>query len=157
MDFKIILEGADKFHRAVQLTDAATRANTISAIERGTKAVVAKAKARAPKRSSEMAETIRDEYSKSGLVGYVKVGYGKLLRRSRASTAEKRNKLKAKRRRKGSKSGQGAYAPVIERGDKRRNREAKPFMYPALNEQRPSIIKELEAAPVKAAKTGGLT
>jgi HK97 gp10 family phage protein len=157
MDIKIVLQGVDAFKRAIRLSDAGTRANTIAAIERGTQAVEAKAKAKAPRLSGEMAETIRDEYSKDRLVGYVKVGYGKLLRRSHASTAERKKRLKERRRRKGSKSGQGAYAPVIERGDKRRNRQPQPFMIPALNEERPTIIKELADAPIKAAQAGGLT
>lgn len=156
MDIKMVLEGVDQFKRAIQLTDAGTRQRTIAAIFRGTKAVAAKAKARAPRKSGEMAETIRDEYSKEGLVGFVKVGYGKLLRRSRASTAEKRKKLKTSRQKRGAKTGEGAYSPVIERGDRRRNRAPHPFLIPSFNEERPEIIKELEAAPIAAATTGGL-
>jgi hypothetical protein len=156
MDIKAALMGVDAFKRAVALTDAGTKARTIAAIQRGTQAVAAKARARAPKRSGEMAGTIRDEYSESGLIGYVKVGFGKLLRRSRGATAEKRAKTKKRRKAKGSKSGQGSYAPVIERGDKRRNREARPFVVPALREERPQIVRELEAAPEHAAKAGGL-
>lgn len=156
MDIKLVLEGVDQFKRAIQLTDVGTRQRTIAAVSRGTKAIAAKAKARAPRKSGEMAETIRDEYSKDGMIGFVKVGYGKLLRRSRASKAEKRKKLKASRLKQGSKTGEGAYAPVIERGDRRRGREPHPFLIPSLNEERPEIIKELEAAPIAAATTGGL-
>jgi hypothetical protein len=38
-----------------------------------------------------MAGTIRDEYSKDRLIGYVRVGFGKLLRRSKASTEARKS------------------------------------------------------------------
>jgi hypothetical protein len=164
------LDGVPKFVRAVELTNEHTRSRTIAAIERGTKAVAAKAREKVPRVSGELAQTIRDEYSKDRLVGYVKAGFGKLQRRSRASTAE--GKARAKARREHSKlqmalansskqalsvADLGVYSPVVERGDPRRHHPAHPFLVPSLVEQKPSIIADLAAAPEKAAQEAGLT
>jgi hypothetical protein len=118
----------------------------VQAIRVGTKQVCAGAIGRAHRVSGEMASTIRDEYSKDGLVGYAKVGYGKLLRRSKSGTAAGKARLVAKRKVRGSKSGLGAYAPVVERGDPRRHHLPHPFMVPSLEAARPAIISGIEQA-----------
>jgi hypothetical protein len=165
----LALNGVPELFRALELTNAGTCAETIKAIERGTKAVAAGASARAPRRSGEMAHTIRDEYSSDKMTGYVKVGYGKLMRRSRASSAEARDKHLAKRQSKrlqlalagSSKQALsvldlGVYAPVVERGDKRRHKPAHPFTIPALIAERPAIMSDLKNAPIKAAHQAGI-
>jgi hypothetical protein len=155
--FTTVLDGVPRLLRQIQLTDAGTRARTIAAIQRGTKRVAAAARTRAPKVSGEMASTIRDEYSKDGMIGYVKVGFGKLLRRSQASSAARRDRLTKRRKAKGAKSGKGSYAPVVEHGDKRRHKKAHPFVIPAFQAERSSIETELKQATVDGAKAGGLS
>ncbi len=170
LNVKFILDSAAKFAREMELLDAETKTRTKQAIERGTRAVVAKAKARAPKRSGELAYSVRAEFSKNGMVGYAKAGFGKLLRRSRAATqkgqerAQRRgeqNKLNyalANNSRQAlSSSDIGVYAPVVERGDPRRHHRPHPFMIPSLAEEKPTIIQDLADAPIKAAKGLGLT
>jgi hypothetical protein len=168
-NLKVALMNVGNFKRQLELMDAGTRQRTIDAIDRGTRAVVAKGRARAPKRSGELAGTVRAEFSKNKLVGYAKVGFGKLLRKSRAGTTaglarakERREKNRYKLALAGtsiqamSVIDLGVYAPVVERGDKKRNKPAKPFMYPSLAEEKPGIMQELGEAPLKAAKGAGL-
>lgn len=167
---KVVLENVANFKRQIELMDDRTRERTVRAIERGTRAVVAKGKARAPKVSGEMAFTVRAEFNKTGLVGYAKVGFGKLIRRSRAATQKgaarakqrgEQNKLNYalanNSRQAMSVSDLGVYAPVVERGDKKRRHHAHPFMTPSLAEEKPVIIKELGDAPLNAAKDAHLT
>jgi hypothetical protein len=158
----------EKFNREIRLMNEHTRSNVKEAVRRGTREVDAGAEARAPKRSGELASTIRDEYSKSGLVGYAKAGYGKLTRRSRATTPE--GKAKAQARRENMKlqlalantSKQalsvvnlGVYAPVVERGDKRRHKPARPFMVPAFKAAKPAIMSEMKTALNSATRETG--
>lgn len=151
-----ILEGVPRFVRQLQLADVATRERTIAAVKRGTQRVAAAARSRAPVKSGEMASTIRDEYSKDGLVGFVKVGFGKLPRRSRASTIAKQQKLAKKRRARGTRAGKGSYAPVVERGDPRRHHRPHPFVMPAFNAEKSGIVDEIAKATHEGAKAGGL-
>jgi hypothetical protein len=152
-----LLDGVPRLLRQLQLADAATRERTIAAIERGTKRVAAGARQRAPKLTGEMAGTIRDEYSKDRLIGYVRVGFGKLLRRSKASTEARRQRLAKRRRSKGSRSGEGTYSPVIERGDPRRHRKAHPFLMPAFEGEKPGIISDIGQATKEGAHAAGLS
>jgi hypothetical protein len=174
-DVKIttVLEGVPNFVRAVQRTDERTRVETIAAVKRGAEIVAAKARARAPRRSGELAETIRPEPSKNEMVFYVKAGYGKLLRRSRANSSQRAAKQFAKQqsRREGNKlqlalannSRQalsvvdlGVYAPVVERGDRRRHKPKRPFLVPSLVEEREAIAADIKRAPERAAREAGL-
>lgn len=136
------LEGFDKLARELKLANVETRKNVVDAIAKNTKAIAATARALAPKRTGEMAGTIRDEYANDGLVGMVKVGIGKLPRRSKAKTPQGLKRAKGRRR----KVGPGAYAPVVERGDKRRNRAPHPFLIPSLEQQKPTAINDIDGA-----------
>lgn len=144
-DIKIglLLTGVPQLQRALELADPKTRAATKIVIRRGTEAVVADAKRRIHSVSGELASTVRGEYSDDGMIGYVKVGYGKLPRRSRASTAERQAHLARARKRSSTKTGKGAYGPVIERGDPRRHHRPHPFVMPALADHRAEIIDGL--------------
>lgn len=148
-----LLAGVPDLARKLQLMDATTRARTIAAVERGTKAVAAQARLRAPRVTDEMASTIRDEYSPDKLVGFVKVGMGKLPRRSQATTDKgKRRFAKIAKQR---KVGRGAYAPVVERGDPRRHHKAHPFLIPSLVDEKPTIIADLAQATKDGAAVAG--
>lgn len=150
-----LLEGVPELIRRIELTDAATRVGTVAAIQRGTKRIAADARQRAPKVTGEMASTIRDEYSKDGLTGYVKAGFGKLPRRSRAAAAARQNRLASRRSAKGTKAGKGSYAPVVERGDPKRHHKPHPFVMPAFVAAQPGIKEDLARATVIGAKEGG--
>lgn len=165
---KVVLQNVEKFNREIKLMNERTRSNVKGAVRRGTQAVVAGAESRAPKRSGELASTIRDEYSESGLIGYAKAGYGKLTRRSRATTPE--GKAKAQVRRENAKlqlalantskqamsvASLGVYAPVVERGDKRRHKPARPFMIPAFKAAKPTIMSEMKEALATSTRETG--
>lgn len=137
-----VLEGFDRLARELKLAVPETKARVVAAIRKNTQAVASKAKVAAPRRSGTMAGTIRDEYSDDGLVGFIKVGFGKLPRRSKAFTAG--GKIRARRRNR--TLGPGAQAPIIERGDPRRNRKPEPFLNPSLASQRPTVVNDVNTA-----------
>ena len=138
----IALLGADQLKRALQLAKPKTQARFKVAIQKNTKAIAVKAKAAAPKVTGEMASTIRDEYTNDGMVGLVKVGEGKLPRRSKAKTAAGQKRAKARKR----KVGKGAYAPVVERGDPKRKHKPHPFLVPSFSSQKSTAISDMTHA-----------
>jgi hypothetical protein len=139
-----VLGGAERLIREFKLLDPRVKARTVAAIQKNTKAVAAKTKAVAPVKTGEMASTIRDEYSENGLIGYVKVGFGKLPRRSKATTEKGKARFaKLKNRR---KIGRGAYAPVIDRGDPRRHIKARHFLAQPFQDQKPTAIADINHA-----------
>jgi hypothetical protein len=157
--YSIILENTLEVIRAAELADVNIRNRTIAAIHRGTLAVVSGAEHRAPKRTGTLAWTIRGEFSKDGLTGFAKAGYGKLLRRSKSRTAAVRdrhlrkladNKLQARlagtSKQALSVSDLGVFAPVVERGDARRHHRAHPFMIPSYKAEAPRIEQSILAA-----------
>jgi len=125
------LVGAEQLQRALKLAIPVTAARVRSAVQKNTKTVAARAEAKAPKKTGELASTIRDEYSQDGLVGFVKAGYGKLPRRSKAGTMKGQQRAKGRTR----KTGRGAYAPVVDRGDPRRNITATHFLASPFEQQ----------------------
>ncbi len=140
--FTTVLGGAEELKRALQLAIPHTRANVVAAVKHNTEAVEAKAQAAAPKVTGELASTIRSEYTNDGLVGTVKVGYGNLPRRSRATTAKGVKRAKGRTR----KTGKGAYAPVVDRGDPRRHIKAQQFLTRPFEQQKPGAIKDIDHA-----------
>lgn len=137
-----LLAGAEQLERALKLANPKTKAAVVAAIQKNAKEIAAKARAAAPKVTGEMVSTIRDEYSTDGLVGYVKVGFGKLPRRSKAGTIAGIARAKARKR----TVGRGAYAPVVERGDPRRHHLPHPFLMPAYAQDKPTAIKDITNA-----------
>ncbi len=136
------LVGAEQLNRALKLAIPHVAANMRAAIEKNTKAIASAAKARAPHLTGELANTIRDEYSQDGFAGFVKVGKGKLPRRSRAVTAKGQTRAKGRQR----KTGQGAYAPVVERGDPRRHHKPHPFLIPSFTARKPTAMADISHA-----------
>ncbi len=134
------LVGAEQLNRALKLAIPHVAANMRAAIQKNTKAIASAAKARAPKLSGELASTIRDEYSTDGFAGFVRVGKGKLPRRSRAVTVKGRARVRTR------KAGQGAYAPVVERGDPRRHHRPHPFLIPSFTARKPTAMADISHA-----------
>ena len=136
------LAGAERLIRAIKLANPATKARVGAAIKKNTKAVAAGAIGRARKVTGEMVSTIRDTYSDDGLTGFVRVGLGKLPRRSKATTAKGIKRAKGRKR----PIGRGAYGAVVERGDPRRHHRAHPFLVPALVADKPTAQADIKAA-----------
>lgn len=162
---QVVLEGAPELIRRVQLMETRQRERTKGAIRRGTHNVVTRAQRLVPKRTRELESTIRAEFSRDGMVGYAKAGYGQLLRRSKSSSQSVRFK-KAKARREErqlqlrlantskqafSVADLGIYAMVVEFGDRKRNKPRRPFMNPAFAQETPAIRKDLQQALQKSA------
>lgn len=161
MRIKASIANVEAFVREQKLRDVNTRKQVSVAIRRGTDDVRNGAERRAPERTGELRSTIRAEFSKDGLTGFVKAGYGKLQRRSRAVTAGGKARAKSQRRTaKNSRDAQrqltlGVYAPVVERGDPRRNKPARAFMNPSLRAERPKIQQSIARAMDKGMSVGG--
>jgi hypothetical protein len=136
--FSMALRGAPELIRQLKLASPATQARVAATIKRDTEAVANAARAAAPKLTGEMAGTIRAEFSTNGLIGYVKVGIGKLRRRS-TSTGKRH-------RRRTVQTGPGAYAPVVEHGDPRRHHKPEPFLEPSFQAKKPQIMQDITAA-----------
>lgn len=155
----VYLTGVKELERRVALMDKRVQARVRVSVRRGTEAIEAGARQRAPVKTGELMYSIRSEYTKDKLTGYVKAGYGKLLRRSRAvKDKEKLRYQGAKSRREerrlqlrlaqGSKQALtvadlGVYAPVVEHGDPRRNKPKRAFMYPSFEAEVPAIHSAL--------------
>jgi hypothetical protein len=156
------LDGVDRLARAVLMADQHVREQMRGAVERGTQAVTNKAHARVKKRTGELDSTIRAEFSKDHLTGFVRVGYGTLVRRGRAKTdkaqlaAERRKRVQRSQkilshRFRGAGIGSaaalkqldlGVYAPVVEYSRKK----GRPFLNPALRLEKPGIIADMNRA-----------
>lgn len=161
--FSTVIEGADKLSRAMKLSVPAIRTRTVAAIKKNTEAVLVRSESKVPRKSGELASTGRAEFANDGLVGMVKYGYGVLPRRSKATTSSGRTRFALRRqqqkeqrrlqlalarnsRQAFSVADLGIYAPVIERGDKRRHRQPHPYLIPAFSEQKPQAVQDINAA-----------
>lgn len=116
--------------------------------------------------AGELRDTIRDEYSADGFTGFVKAGYGKLKRRSKRSAKPKKQgperyatfmrRLHREALAMDAMRASGVYAMVVEYGDPRRNKPARPFMRRALSGNKAGhnarLRAALEAATRKAAQ-----
>lgn len=161
------LTGVPNLIGKIRMMDVRVQQRVREAVRKGTEAVTAGARQRAPKVSGELAASIRSEFEKDGLTGWTKAGYGKLLRRMKSKTgdrtqryaeakarhAQRRQQLRvAKNSRQALKLADlGVYAPVVERGDKRRNKPKRPFMYPSLHQETPAIASNIARAVRRSA------
>lgn len=91
-------------------------------------------------KSGEVKSTIREEFSQNGLVGFVRVGYGTLKRRSRSKVKRRRSV------RTPDSQAPGVYAMVLEFGSKHQNRPPHPFLFPALDAARPNFERRAQEA-----------
>lgn len=118
-----------------------------------TDAVLRGAEARVPVRSSELKNTLRASYGTptdpDALMGFVMAGYGSLKRRLRGSNKRTQSAYWLRKYRGKMQQGPklpGEYAMVVEFGDAKRNKPAEPYLFPALEEQRPLLVAEATAA-----------
>ena len=118
-----------------------------------TDAVLRGAEARVPVRSSELKDTLRASYGTpsdpDALMGFVMAGYGSLKRRLRGGNKRSQSAYWLRKYRGKMQQGPklpGEYAMVVEFGDAKRNKPAEPYLFPALEEQRPLLIAEATAA-----------
>lgn len=157
------VRGVREFTQGVKLTNDRMRQRAAGIIRRGTERIAGTAKQLVPKRSGELASTIRAEFSDDGMVGWARAGYGKLVRRN-AKQAQKdrfRKRNKFRKKFKGSAAALkaldlGVYAPVVEYGDKRRRRKPREYMKRAFRTNAHTIQSEFERLPRDAARDGGL-
>jgi hypothetical protein len=145
-----VVSGISEVRTAFRMLDTGLQARLRGAVAESTHAIEGGAKARVAVSGpnsrkakgrpgpGELRDSIRSEFSESGFVGYVKAGYGKLRRSSKAKAptsagqARRQGKLRAKaKRRAGSTKGLGMHAMVIEYGAPREGKEAQPYIRPA--------------------------
>lgn len=156
------LSGVPELERKVRLLDRNVQERMRKTVRTGTDRVTAGAHQRAPKVTGELAYSIRSEFTKDGLTGYTKAGFGKLLRRTRATKnavryqrAKERAQARAEHLRLQSRLANnsrqalsvadlGVYAPVVERGDRKRNKPKREFMYPSFEAEVDGIKSQMQ-------------
>lgn len=145
-----IVSGLSQVRTAFRLLDTGLQARLRGAVAETTHAVRAGAVSRVPVSGpnarkaknrpgpGELRDTIREEFGSDGFAGYVKAGYGKLKRASRAKPpktagqARRQAKLQAKARSRSLASrGIGQYAMVVEFGSPKEGKAPQPYMRPA--------------------------
>lgn len=115
---------------SLSLLNVAGRRRLERQVDKSSAAIEAGAKARVPKRTGELEKTIRRKVSRSGMSAAVMAGYGELARKGKAKGARSRGQK--------VNDGKGVYAPVVEFGSQ--TNPAEPFMFPALEAEKPSFI-----------------
>jgi hypothetical protein len=151
MSVRVTISGWGTVLRDVQVIGQLGLANVRQVVKRTANRIADGARARVPRRSGELASTIRTTMlpeTGSGDVGLVQVGYGKLPRRGATSDRTKRRSRLLNDR--------GVYAPVIEFGDAKRNKPAKPFLFPAAEEAQAGFVLDMAQALNGAATSQGL-
>lgn len=133
--------GVPNVRTALRVLQPETQKRLAGEVETTANRVVAGAKGRVPVLSGELEGTIRHDTSKDGLVAFVKAGYGSLKRRSRAKVGSKRRRQRAKQL---GPVEPGIYAMVVEFGGQ--GREAQPYLFPALEQERAGHVSRADAA-----------
>lgn len=115
---------------SLSMLDMAGRNRLEKAVDTSSAKILAGAQARVPRRSGELAKTLRRKVSSSKLSATIMAGYGELARKGKARVARARGVA--------VNEGAGVYAPVVEFGSQRS--PAEPFLFPALEAEKPSFI-----------------
>lgn len=140
------LSGANVVVGKLRAMDTVAKRLLAGAVKRATLRTAGRARSTVRRKSGELASTIRSEFSRDGLAGWVKAGYGKLPRGSRAKSYAAKRRLAAKRRAKGVIVGRGAYGPIIEYGNPKRGARPFKFLKPAYEAERNGFRREAESA-----------
>lgn len=167
MSMKItsVVTGVNEVRTAFRMLDTGLQSRLRAAVADTTTEVKAGAMARVPVSGpnarkakgrpgpGELRDTIRAEIGGDGFVGYVKAGYGKLGRSSRArkatsaGQARRQRKLRAKARKRSlAAQGVGKYAMVIEFGSPKEHKAAQPYMRPARQAAIPGHAARIQTA-----------
>lgn len=169
-----VVTGINQVRTAFRMLDTGLQARLRGAVAETTHAVREGAASRVPVSGpgsrkakgrpgpGELRDSIREEFSREGFTGYVKAGFGKLTRRSRAGAGtrkgqEKRNvKIAASRRARALTShGLGKYAMVIEYGSPNKGKAAQPYMRPARHAEDANHRARVERAIAGAVTAAG--
>lgn len=169
-----VVSGVNQVRTAFRLLDTDLQHRLRTAVAETTSDVTAGARARAPVSGpnarkakwrpgpGELRDSIRGEIGSDGFVGYVKAGYGKLRRSSRAGApksvgqARRQQKLRAKAKARSLASrGIGQHAMVIEYGSPAQGKAAKPYLRPSRQAAIPRHEARLTAAINGAVETAG--
>jgi hypothetical protein len=105
----------------------ATHRRVIAQVADSAAAILAGALSRVPVATGTLKSTLRLQIAKSGYAARIMAGYGQLAKAGGAA-----------RQIRAGGAGKGSYAPVVEFGSKRS--KAVPFLFPALEEERPHFI-----------------
>lgn len=126
------LVGFDKAAKRLLMLNPAVSARVVPEIRKSVQEMLGIARSLVPRKSGELAGTLRTRFSAKGFVGYLDAGYGVLPRnrkglKGRVARARRRKELLTSKM-------PGVYAPVVEFGSRRS--KASPFMVPALEQVR---------------------
>jgi HK97 gp10 family phage protein len=121
---------------SLSLMNVVGRMQLERAVDRSSAAILAGAQERVPQLTGELKKTLRRKISATGMSAAIMAGYGELQRKGKAAGIRAR----------GGKANdtKGVYAPVIEFGSARS--PAHPFLFPALDAEKPAFIAACNAA-----------
>lgn len=149
MKVSYYVDGVSQLQTSIKLLNIDVRKRVATENERTGGRVVRNAKSRVAHRTGELADTIRYEAEPGtdGLVGFARAGYGSLKRRTRQKPGIRYGK-KGKRKRlvQVGPVEPGIYAMVHEFGDPKRNKPARPYMFPAVEAERAGHRERVAAA-----------
>lgn len=132
VNFEMKLVGMDRAALKLAMVHPEVQQRVVTAIEQTTNDALSEARARVPVLSGELRDTLRREYSKTGLAGYVKAGFGKLARKR--FKGEKRKTRALRGLKEESAELRGVYAAVVEFGSVKK--PARPYLVPAVESVR---------------------
>jgi hypothetical protein len=141
---RVRIKGLREIQQTFRKLDKEMQGDFKNVVHKHTESVAKSAKARVPVDEGELQSTIRTNYLARGLVGRVDAGYGDLRRSSRRSGAAPMAGKRLGKTRSGKEK--GVYAMVIEFGDPKRNRPPQPYLFPAIEADRPAFESDCRAA-----------
>jgi HK97 gp10 family phage protein len=121
---------------ALSMMNVVGRMQLERAVDTSSAAILAGALARVPSVTGELKKSLRRKISKSGMSAAIMAGYGELQRKGKAAGIRARGGR--------ANDTKGVYAPVVEFGSARS--VAKPFLFPALEAEKPSFIAACNTA-----------
>lgn len=148
------IDGVDLVKRSLALLEPNCRRECIAAVDESSAQSVVEAKSRVPRHSGELASTIRRAKSDDGLVAWLEVGYGSMLRRLKGENHKSQIAYWLRRYQpQQTPDLPGIYAMVVEFGDAKRNHPAHPFITPAIEAVRPAHLQRIAAAIDRAVQS----
>lgn len=139
--------GFDKAALKVALLEPKIRERVAAAIVETTREALRIAQQLVPRLTGELASTLRADFSRTGMTGQVKAGFGYLPRKVKGESARVRRIRGAKAL---GLQLPGAYAAIVEFGS--RGKPAHHFLVPAAEAVRGQHTQRIEAALTAAVK-----
>ena len=143
MRVSVKVTGARAIIGSLSMMDVVARMHLEHAVDVSSAAILAGALERVPRLTGELAKTLRRKISRTGMSAAIMAGHGELTRKGKSQG------LRAKGL--AVNAGKGVYAPVVEFGSA--TNPAHPFLFPALEAEKPAFLAACELAMHKTVDT----